>query len=192
MTTAAPLRTPLGAQLAPARVRTHASGQARLLVAVVLAVTTVDQLAKAWAWRHLELIHINSGTGLLLGDRTGAWYRDADLGPLLDGVAVTVVLALAVLLVRRPRPPLVFLGLATMLAGWASNLGDRLGLHAVTSPGTGRGVVDFIRWNGRLWNVADLFVIAGAVTCVVAGAWAGAARRARTRRVSPPAASPSR
>jgi lipoprotein signal peptidase len=170
MTTVGPLRVPLTAS---GRATTCVAGQARLLVAVMLLVAVTDQLVKAWAWRHVPVVHINSGSGLLFGDRTGAWYRDDGLGAALDTIAVSAISALAALLLRRRRPPLLFLGAAMMLAGWASNLADRLGLHEVTAPGTGRGVVDFLRWGGRLWNLADLFVIAGAVTCVLAAAWAG-------------------
>src|SRR4051794_11898332 len=121
MTTVGPLRLPLTSS---GRVRTRATGQARMLVGVMLVVAATDQLAKAWAWRHLHVVHINSGTGLLFGDRTGAWYRDDVFGAALDGVAVSVVIALATLLVQRRRPPVLFVGGAMMLAGWVSNLAD--------------------------------------------------------------------
>src|SRR3954453_15784705 len=168
MTTVGPLRLPL---TSPARASRRVPGQARAFVAVMLVVAVIDQLAKAWAWRHVPVGHINSGSGLLFGDRTGAWYRDGGMGAALDAIAVSMVSALAALLLQRRRPPLLFLGVAMMLAGWVSNLADRLGLHQVTAPGTRRGVVDFLRWGGRLWNVADLSVMAGAVMCVVAPPW---------------------
>src|SRR3954462_7194748 len=133
MTTVGPLRLPL---TPPGRASSRVPGQARALAAVMLVVAVIDQLAKAWAWRHVPVVHINSGTGLLFGDRTGAWYRDGVLGPLLDGVAVTVLLALSVLLLQRRRPPTLFLGVTMMLAGWASNLADRLVLHDATAPGS--------------------------------------------------------
>jgi lipoprotein signal peptidase len=175
----ATLAEPIAAARAPAR---PVATRLRLLLGVVLAVTMADQLAKAWAWRHLTLVHINSGSGLLFGDRAGAIYRDDTFGAAIDGVATLALAALAALLLQRPRPTVPFLGAALILAGWASNLADRLGLHSVTAPGTARGVVDFLHWHGRLWNLADVTIIAGGAVCLAGGLWAigtAAARRLR-------------
>jgi lipoprotein signal peptidase len=174
-----PIAQPIAAARAPAR---PVAARLRVLLGVVLAVTLVDQVAKAWAWRHLALVHINSGSGLLFGDQAGAIYRDDTLGAAIDGVATLAVAALGVLLLQRPRPTVPFVGAALILAGWASNLGDRLGLHSITAPGTERGVVDFLHWHGRLWNLADVTIIAGVALCVAGGLWllgAGALRRLR-------------
>lgn len=135
------------------------------LVAIALLVIAGDQFTKAWAWRSDNLVHINSGSGLLFGDRAGAVYRDGHWGSLIDVAALTLIIAIGVALARLRLPRLPFTGAALVLAGWASNLGDRIGLHELTAPGSVRGVVDFLRFNGRLWNVADLTIIAGTGLC---------------------------
>jgi lipoprotein signal peptidase len=183
MSTVAPIPTSLAEPIAAARAPAlRAAARLRLLLGVVLAVTAVDQLAKAWAWRHLALVHINSGSGLLFGDRAGAFYRDDTVGAAIDGAAAVTVAALAVLLLQRPRPTVPFVGAALMLAGWVSNLGDRLGLHSVTAPGTQRGVVDFLHWQGRLWNLADVTIILGAAVALAGALWALAAAAVRAVR----------
>jgi lipoprotein signal peptidase len=138
------------------------------LAAITLLVLAADQLTKAWAWRSDGLVHINSGSGLLFGDRAGEVYRDGHWGSLIDvgALAAIVLLGAGLARLRLPRP--AFVGSALMLAGWASNLGDRIGLHELTAPGSERGVVDFVRFDGRLWNLADLTIIAGAALCLLA------------------------
>jgi lipoprotein signal peptidase len=152
----------------PTRLTSRASAQRWWLLTVLFTVGAADQATKAWAWRNLPAAHINSGAGLLFGPHLAEWYRDGVRGLLIDVVGTTLVLGLAALLLRRHRPTLSFLGVALVLSGWASNLADRLALHTVTAPGSARGVVDFLRWNGRLWNVADLAIIAGAALGVAA------------------------
>lgn len=138
------------------------------LTAIALLVIAADQSTKAWAWRHAGLVHINSGSGLLFGDRAGAVYRDGRWGSLIDAGALGAIVLLGAGLARLRLTRPVFAGAALMLAGWASNLGDRIGLHQYTAPGSERGVVDFLRFHGRLWNLADIVIIAGAALCLVA------------------------
>jgi len=179
VTIAAPLRSSAPPASAAVRAAAAAPASARrgwLLLAVVSAVGALDQASKAWAWRELPLVHINSGGGLLFGDRAGTVYRDGRLGTAIDLAGVALVALVAAVLLRFRWPRLPFLGAALVLGGWASNLADRLGLHNVTAPGSARGVVDFLRWGGRLWNVADVVMIAG----VLLGA-AGAVQLLRTR-----------
>jgi lipoprotein signal peptidase len=167
-----------------------ATRQGWLLLAVLGTIGGADQLSKAWAWRHLTLVHINSGGGLLFGRHVDAWTRDRLLGSAVDALAGAVVVALAALLVRRRRPWWSFLGAAAVLGGWASNLADRVGLHAWTAPGSRRGVVDFLHWQGRLWNVADLAIIAGCALFLAGGAHAELRRllgRGARRQPLPPA-----
>ena len=137
------------------------------LAAIALLVIAVDQLTKAWAWRSDGRVHINSGSGLLFGDRAGAVYRDGRWGSLIDVAALALIAAIGIALTRLRLPRLPFIGASLVLAGWASNLGDRIGLHELTAPGSVRGVVDFVRFDGRLWNLADLTIIAGTALCIV-------------------------
>jgi lipoprotein signal peptidase len=163
------------APLAPPRAELVRPRQSPLQVGALVAVGCGDQLTKAWAWRHLPRVHINSGSGLLLGPQVGRVYRDGLLGLAVDLIGTALLLVLAGVLLRRPRPTFVFVGAALALGGWASNLADRLALHAWTAPGSARGVVDFVRWHGRLWNLADFVIIAGCAICVAA--WVRAAVR---------------
>jgi lipoprotein signal peptidase len=134
----------------------------------VLVVVIVDQLSKAWGWRHADRAHVNSGGNMLVSQSVSAWLRNPVLGAAFD-VVDTVALAAALLLfVRRPRAPLAGASLSLLLAGCVSNLCDRLGLHYLTAPGSRRGVIDFLHFWGRLWNVADLVIIAGALLLVPA------------------------
>jgi lipoprotein signal peptidase len=138
------------------------------LVTVLLSVGAADQVTKAWAWRNLPMAHINSGAGLLFGPAFTDWWRDGARGLVVDLVGTALLLATAAVLVRRHRRTLNFLAIALILSGWASNLADRLALHTLTAPGSARGVVDFLRWDGRLWNVADLAIIAGVLLGIAA------------------------
>jgi hypothetical protein len=130
---------------------------------------------------------MNSGGDLLVSPGIGAWFRDPVRGAALDVIDFAVLLGAWLVLGHRRRPPAVVFCSALMLAGWTSNLLDRLGLHYWTAPHSVRGVVDFIPWQRRYWNVADLVIIAGtaglAVTTVVlAGRAAVTPRRRRAAR----------
>jgi hypothetical protein len=46
-----------------------------------------------------------------------------------------------------------------MIAGWSSNLIDRLGMHQVTAPGSVRGAVDFIHLGRPYYNLADVVIV---------------------------------
>jgi hypothetical protein len=92
-------------------------------------------------------------------------------------------------LVRRRLPVGVLVPAVLTIAGWTSNLLDRLGLHYWTAPGSVRGAVDFLHWGHHYYNVADLFIIVGTPWSLVGIALL--ARRAMTTARSRPAA-PSR
>jgi hypothetical protein len=63
------------------------------------------------------------------------------------------------LLVRRRRRVRVLVVGALRIAGWSSNLHDRLGLHTVTAPGSVRGAVDFVQLGQPCSIVADLVIV---------------------------------
>jgi lipoprotein signal peptidase len=131
------------------------------VLAVLTAVVVVDQLTKAWAWRHSMGTVINTGSTWFLGGTVSDWYRDDLAGAVLD-LASTQVLALGLFaLLRRARRLSVLLPAACLISGWASNLADRLGLHLLTAPGAPRGAVDFIHIGRCTANVADLCIVLG-------------------------------
>jgi lipoprotein signal peptidase len=165
--------------------------QAWSVVVLLLVVCYCDQMSKAWAWRHADRAHINSGANMLVSPAVGGWLRNPGLGAVFD-VAGAVVLGTAlVLLVRRRRDPAVLTALTLLIAGWVSNLADRLGLRYVVAPGSRRGVVDFLHFWGRLWNVADLAILAGSALLLPALAHAAVRRRAKAAGpVSPPSRNP--
>ncbi|MDP9219960.1 MAG: hypothetical protein M3P23_05400 [Actinomycetota bacterium] len=70
------------------------------------------------------------------------------------------LLSIATAVLVRCRPPAsVAVPAALTIAGWSSNLLDRLGLHNRTAPGSLRGAVDFVHLGGSYCNVADLFIV---------------------------------
>lgn len=141
--------------------------QRRAFLLALLGVCYVDQLTKAWAWRHLTRVHINSGGDMLVGAGIGAWFRDPVRGAVFDVLDALLLASTAVLLARRSRPRASFTFASLLIAGWAANLLDRLGMHYVTAPGSVRGVVDWIPWQGRFWNLADLVIIASSLGLTV-------------------------
>ena len=148
-----------------------AAGRRRRLAVVLTAAATVlwiDQVTKAWAFRSLPHVQIDSGGGFFVSEPWGSAWSDPVVGPVLDVSGLAVLVAVTVLVTRRRRSPLVLTGAALAIAGWGSNLLDRLGLHSVTAPGSRRGVVDFFVWHGRIWNVADGTIALG-LTLFAAG-----------------------
>jgi lipoprotein signal peptidase len=145
--------------------------QAAAVAAVSAAVILVDQLAKAWAWRHLVATRINPGGDGLLGAQVGNWLASPLPGAAFDVVDVTLLLAAFAMLLRRPRPGSVLLTGCAMLAGWSSNLLDRVGLHFLTAPGGERGAVDFLHLGAHYYNLADLVIIATTPLFVLTLGW---------------------
>jgi signal peptidase II len=138
-----------------------------LLLAVV--VVLVDQLSKWWAESTLDL-----GVGVpVLGEfiqwrlyyNPGAAFGLAGgFTPVLTAVAAAAVVALVVF-ATRVRTASWAIGIAALLGGATSHLGDRL----LRDPGFARGhVVDFIDYYGFfIGNVADIALVGGAVYLVL-------------------------
>jgi lipoprotein signal peptidase len=149
----------------------------------LLVILTADQLTKAAAWRHRTDVHMNAGGDLIARSMISGWFRDPVIGAALDCVDFALLLTAWLLVAGLRMNRTVRLPAAVVLAGWTSNLFDRLGLHYLTAPGSVRGVVDWIRWDGRCWNVADIAIVAGsaglAASVVVAAARSVGRRRAR-------------
>jgi len=165
------------------------------VLALIAAVTVLDQAVKWWAWRHVPWARINAGGDMLVGRTIGAWYGAPVTGALLDLVDFAV-LSIAVSALARSRVPVnARVPGALVGGGWGSNLLDRLGVHYWTAPGSVRGAVDFIHIGGHYYNVADFFIIGATPLFVLAAGYYGVravARRGRTRPAAPPARGRSR
>src|SRR4051794_10422215 len=136
-------------------------GQRSVLVALLAVVVVLDQVTKWWGWRHFPGAIINDGGNRLVGSTVSGWYAGPVTGALLDLLDLGLVSIAVSVLVRRRRPAVVLVSGALMMAGWGSNLLDRLGLHYFTAPGSARGAVDFVHIGNLYSTVAD-FVVVGA------------------------------
>jgi lipoprotein signal peptidase len=132
----------------------------RLALGVLLLVVVVDQASKWWAWRHLNAV-MDPGATWFLGRTVSTWYAAGGRGAVLDLLSLEALTFAAFALVRRPRSDLVLVSGVLMIAGWGSNLLDRLGLHLVTAPGSSRGAVDFVHLGSIYTNVADVCIAVG-------------------------------
>lgn len=142
--------------------------QRSVVTALFAAIIVLDQATKWWGWRHTSTAHINHGGDFLVGSTVGGWYADPVGGSLLDFLDVALLSIAISILWRRRHSLAVLISGCMMIGGWSSNLLDRLGLHYVTAPGSGRGAVDFIHIGQQYANVADLFIILGTPLLVVA------------------------
>lgn len=131
-----------------------------LAAGLFAAVVLLDQTSKWWAWRSVFAV-INPGGTWFLGRTVSGWYSGSLGGALLDLVSLEVLALAAFVLLRRPRTPLVLAAGILTIGGWASNLVDRLGMHAAAAPGSERGAVDFIPLGHYYYNVADVCITAG-------------------------------
>lgn len=131
---------------------------------LVVVVVIADQATKWWAWRHSGTVTINSGGDELVGGLVGSWFRSSVGGAVLDVVDAAVLAGAVGWIGRRRRPTPVLISAALVVAGWSSNLSDRLGLHYWTAPGSVRGAVDFLRvGRGAVYNAADVVVVVATI-----------------------------
>ena len=142
-----------------------------LAAALVLAA---DQLSKWWVLEVLHLPEIGQVAVLPVLSLTMVWnqgvtfglfHQDGALGPwILAGVALAVVVALTVWMVRAERV-LVACALGAIAGGAVGNIADRMRFGAV---------VDFLHahaW-GHSWyvfNVADAAIVCGVFVLVLDG-----------------------
>lgn len=133
-----------------------------------IAIIVVDQLTKWWAESTMELGRYQPVVGDLLGWRLiynpgAAFGLAADYTWLLTIFAAAAVIGLTIFALRN-RDPWWAVGIAFLLGGAISHLGDRL----FRDPGFGVGhIVDFIDYAGFfVGNVADIFLVAGAIYLV--------------------------
>jgi lipoprotein signal peptidase len=152
--------------------------QGAITLGLLATVVVLDQTTKWWAWRNASEAIINAGGTWFIGWPVSGWFSGSVSGPLLDLLNVGLLSLAGFVLVRRPRRALVLVTGALMIAGWSSNLLDRLGMHTMTAPGSVRGAVDFIPMGPPYWNVAD-FVILSATALSLVAVCARGGRRAR-------------
>jgi lipoprotein signal peptidase len=139
-----------------------------IVLGVLATVVFLDQATKWWGWRHAPHVRINRGGSPFIPSAVDGWYAGPATGALLDLLDVGLLGFAVSLLVLRRRSAVILVPGALMLAGWASNLLDRLGLHYWTAPGSIRGAVDFIPVGRIRFNVADGFIVVGTVLFVLA------------------------
>ena len=135
---------------------------------LIATVQVVDQATKWWAWRNASRAIVNAGGTWLIGRPVSGLFSGPVSGPILDLLNVGLLTLAGFILVSRPRRALFLVSGALMIAGWSSNLLDRLGMHTVTAPGSVRGAVDFIPLGPPYWNLADFVIVAATVLFVVA------------------------
>jgi lipoprotein signal peptidase len=165
-------RATRAAAASPVRPERNEERRRPLLVPALLVVVIVlDQATKWWAWRHSSAVMINDGGDVLVGDTVSGWYAAPVAGALLDLVGFGFLSAAVSVLIRRRRPVVVLVPAALMIAGWGSNLLDRLGLHYWTAPGSVRGAVDFMPLGSHRYNVADLFIVGATPLFLLAAAF---------------------
>jgi lipoprotein signal peptidase len=150
------------------RPRGDADVRARLLVAaIVTAGLLVDQATKAIApGGHV----INpGGTAYLLPDRVRSLWEGPHVGALLDLLAVAPLVVMVALALRARSAP-ARVGWSLLATGWGSNWADRIGLSALTQPGSPRGAVDWLHVPGvsGVYNLADMLVVGGTLVLLVA------------------------
>jgi signal peptidase II len=139
-----------------------------MMVLVVAGVLALDQATKAWALATLpgRVIDIVPTVQFRLTFNSGfSFGLGAEYGP----VVAVVVLVIAVLLARaalRERDAVRCALLAAILGGALGNIVDRV-VRGDAGPLSG-SVVDFIAvtWYA-VFNVADMFVVCGAVLLVL-------------------------
>jgi lipoprotein signal peptidase len=141
----------------------------RVFVLIALAaIALVDQGLKWWAWRHAPGVRINYGGDILVPANIGSLYAHPMSGALLDLLDSGLLIIAVSLFLRRQHSPLVLLSGSLIIGGWSSDLLDRLFMHYCTAPGSVRGVVDFLPFGHRHYNVADLCIIFGTPLFILA------------------------
>ena len=143
-------------------------GQRLIALGLLVAVVLLDQTTKWWGWRYAPKAIINAGSTWLIGQPVNGWFSGSVSGPLLDVINCGLLSLAGYILVRRRRRVPVLVAGALMIAGWSSNLLDRLGMHHVTAPDSVRGAVDFIQWGRPCLNLADVVIVGSTVLLLIA------------------------
>jgi signal peptidase II len=160
---------------APSAVRRRGIGLGVVIVALVVIaaiVLVLDQVSKAWAESHLDLLTPRPFLGEflqlnLLYNSGAAWGMGSGATPIVTCLQFAIAAGVVVFAVRAVRSRWYVLALGLVLGGALGNIHDRL----LRPPGPFHGeVVDFLmlpHW--PVFNVADAAVVGGAVLIVVLG-----------------------
>lgn len=143
-----------------------------LLYAAALAVMILgDQALKSWTVTHLEL---GESTAFLPGfmqltrvhNYGAAWSSLSGRTVLLIAVTAVMMIAVAVLLIRRVvRHPLGVSACLLILGGGIGNIIDRIRLGFVVD------MFDLTIFNYPVFNLADCFVVVGAILGAIYYLW---------------------
>jgi lipoprotein signal peptidase len=152
----------------PLTARKSRVGQRFFALAIMAGIAVLDQGLKWWAWRNVAGVHVDYGGGALASPAVGVVYKRPVTGALLDLLDSGFVITVVWLLLRRRRYVLLLISSSMLIGGWGSDLLDRLVMHYWTAPGSVRGVVDFIPIGNRVYNLADLFIVAGTPFFIIA------------------------
>jgi lipoprotein signal peptidase len=145
---------------APPHTGTSHPARDRLVLAAVLAgAILLDQVTKATA---STTVVNEAGTSYLLPQPVRMLWAHPHVGAALDLLDLAPLLLLLALAVRATDRR-VQLGWGLLAAGWASNWLDRIGLSALTQPGSPRGAIDWVRLPGvpGIYNLADGVILTG-------------------------------
>ena len=134
-----------------------------------LMIVALDQGSKWWAESTLDFREYHPVIENLLGWRLiynpgAAFGLGSGMTWILTLIAAVAVIALVVVALRTTQASFA-IGVAGLLGGAISHLGDRL----LRDPGFGEGhIVDFIDYAGFfVGNVADIFLVLSAIYLVV-------------------------
>lgn len=143
-----------------------------LLYAAALAVMVLgDQALKGWTVTHLEL---GESAAFLPGfmqltrvhNYGAAWSSLSGKTVLLIAVTAVMMIAVAVLLIRRiVRHPLGVCACLLILGGGIGNIIDRIRLGFVVD------MFDLTIFNYPVFNLADCFVVVGAILGAIYYLW---------------------
>jgi lipoprotein signal peptidase len=152
------------------------------VLALLTLVIVLDQVTKWWAWRHFSTVTINVGGDPFVGHTVGGLFAGQLTGARLDLLDAALLGGVALTLMRGPKMTVLRACATLVVAGWMSNLLDRLGMHQVTAPGSPRGAIDFIHIDGYYINVADFFIAGATIAFLAATGYLWIDKRLTTTR----------
>jgi hypothetical protein len=141
-----------------------------LLTGLACGLVVADQLTKAVAPAGAFIVN-TGGPEILPSTVRDLLWTSPTLGAFAD-IAALPLLIFAARHVSRLVSVVGRCGAVFLLAGWFSNLLDRLGTASLWHPGQPRGAIDWIRLaDHRVANLADGFITVGIVLLLLGPVW---------------------